>query len=240
MNEALKNNILKRINKSNSLLVEKTLTWNGTLKSQTVDVPKADLNNVLIAVDNLSWGAQAQALTVTFDELLRVDDTTATAKIGTNDDITITSVAVGDAANALVVNVVVPDAASSELAASFKDNVLTVSLATTALKAADDTANTAALVTAAIDALAEFSATATGATPISAAETVNFTGGRTERWAESYNASSEAISFVSAASKHRIYGAFQYFPKGIKGRLTLTAAAEPTAATKTVVQVWET
>lgn len=107
----------------------------------------------------------------------------ATASIGSGTDgtVNITSdAAEGTAGNALTVEVVVPSG-TSPLSASYSSGALTVSLSVNSgVPVTAD--NTATLVAAAIDALAEFSATAsgTGADSLSTAEgPTQFSGGST-------------------------------------------------------------
>lgn len=106
----------------------------------------------------------------------------ATASIGSgaNGVVTITSVALGVIGNAYQVQVAIAGGASAALAVALVGSILTITLGTDGASAADATKNTATLITAAINALDEFTATAsgTGATALATASgPTSFTGG---------------------------------------------------------------
>lgn len=90
---------------------------------------------------------------------------------GTNGKVTIVYDKKGTDGNAYSVEVVVAEENSAPLAASLNGKKLTVSLATNSGGTADDTKNTAKLISAAINTISGFIATysGTGATAISAA-----------------------------------------------------------------------
>lgn len=107
----------------------------------------------------------------------------ATGSIGSgaNGVVTTTVDATGWAGNAYTIRVVLGVGLNQALAAAVSTKAITVTLATDGAGAPDDTANTATLIAAAVDALAGVSAAASGsgATPISAAiSAVTFSGGR--------------------------------------------------------------
>jgi len=96
-----------------------------------------------------------------------------TTTIGSGDNGTITIV--DNTAETLSIKVVVAGTANASLSASFASGVITVTLGTDASSAADATKNTATLIVAAINGIADATWTATasgtGATAISAAVT---------------------------------------------------------------------
>lgn len=117
-----------------------------------------------------------------FSEDNPVNTNSATNTIGSGDNgtITITVDKYGTEGNDYTVEVVIGDGASVDLSAELTDTNLVITLATDSEEAADDTKNTATLVTAAIEAIDGLSAVAsgTGATALSAAEESSlFTGG---------------------------------------------------------------
>lgn len=114
---------------------------------------------------------------------VRVTATAASAAIGSgaNGVVTTTVDTAGFAGNGYTIRVVAGVGLNQALAAALATKAITVTLATDGAGAPDDTANTATLIAAAVDALAGVSAVASGsgATPISAAvSAVSFTGGR--------------------------------------------------------------
>jgi len=109
-------------------------------------------------------------------------NTYATAEIGSGDNgtVTITAAAVGVAANDFTIEVKINETASQALAANKTGDVYTVTLGTDSEGDPDDTKNTATLVAAALDALDDIGAAAsgTGATALDEAEAVkNLAGG---------------------------------------------------------------
>lgn len=96
-----------------------------------------------------------------------------TTTIGSGDNGTITIV--DNTAEALSIKVVVAGTANASLSAAFASDLITVTLGTNAESAADATKNTATLIVAAINGIADATWTATasgtGATAISAAVT---------------------------------------------------------------------
>ena len=100
-----------------------------------------------------------------------IEGLTTTIGAGADGVITITD----NTAEALSVAVVVAETANADLSAAFATGVITVTLGVNAESAADATKNTATLITAAINGIADKTWTAvasgTGATPISAAVT---------------------------------------------------------------------
>jgi hypothetical protein len=106
----------------------------------------------------------------------------ATAAFGSGDNgvVTVTAATAGTAGNDLTIEVVVSEENDASLAAAIDGNDILVTLGTDADGAADATKNTATLVAAAIHALTEVNAEAsgTGATAITeAVEQTSFTGG---------------------------------------------------------------
>lgn len=100
---------------------------------------------------------------------------------GANGVITTTVDTAGAPGNLYTIRVVLGVGLTQALAAAVSTKAITVTLATDGAGAPDDTANTATLIAAAVDALAGVSSAASGsgATPMSAAiSAVTFSGGR--------------------------------------------------------------
>ena len=227
-------------------LVHQTLAWDGSATVQTVDIPLA-AKPVNIAIDNQS----GKELTLTFAHLVRIDDTQATAKVGSGNDsfYTVTADIPGKAGEEYSVQHVLPEDPdeATDVEVALEGKLITVTLA---VKADDDAfipdgdKNTAALIAAEVNDLDGFTATAdgngSGVFAEATAEPVGFTGGTTERWASLYDADGNALSISVADKIRRVYGPFAYFPRFLGGQLTLTASGgAPTDKTKTIVQVVE-
>lgn len=113
----------------------------------------------------------------------RLTAVSATAQIGSggNGTITLTIVATGGAGNGYTVRAVLGAGNDVALSAALVGLAITITLGTDAEGLADDTKNTATLITAVLDALTGIDAatSGSGATPISAAfSAVAFSGGR--------------------------------------------------------------
>jgi hypothetical protein len=105
----------------------------------------------------------------------------ATTTIGAGADGVVSVTALNDITNSKKIEVVVGSGNNVAMSATFASGKLTVTLGTGSGGAADATKNTAVLIATAIDALAEFTASAsgTGATAISSAVTEKaFTAGQ--------------------------------------------------------------
>ena len=226
-------------------LVHQTLAWDGSATVQTVDIPLA-AKPVNIAIDNQS----GKELTLTFAHLLRIDDTQATAKVGSGNDsfYTVTADIPGKAGEEYSVQHVLPEdpVEATDVEVALEGKLITVTLA---VKADDDAfipdgdKNTAALIAAEVNELDGFTATADGGgSGVFSAELdpIPFTGGTTKRWASLYTDQGLQLSVTIADSIRRVYGPFAYFPRFLGGQLTLTASGgAPTDKTKTIVQVVE-
>lgn len=119
-------------------------------------------------LDNLKTIARAAA------------DVSATGAVGAGAHgvVTVTVVAAGPAGNLYTMETVNGVGNDVPLSADLAGTVLTVTLATDSGGSPDDTANTATLVAAAIDALDEFSAVASGnGSTVVPEDTSTFTGG---------------------------------------------------------------
>ena len=223
-------------------LIHRVLKWDGEATVQTVDIPLAS-KPVSIAVDNQS----GKALTLTFAHLVRIDDTQASAKVGTGDDsfYTVTVEEPGKAGDEYMVQHVLPEdpEEATDIEVELKGKLITVTLAVDESGDPDDDKNTAALIAAEIDALDGFSAEADGdgsgvfSDPMG--EPIPFSGGTTPRWASLYDDQGQALSISIADQIRRIYGPFHYFPRFLGGRLTLTAPGTPDAEAATIIQVVE-
>lgn len=223
-------------------LIHRVLKWDGEATVQTVDIPLAS-KPVSIAVDNQS----GKELTLTFAHLVRIDDTQASAKVGTGDDsfYTVTVDKPGKTGNEYMIQHVLPEdpEEATDIEVELKGKLITVTLAVDESGDPDDDKNTAALIAAEIDALDGFSAEADGdgsgvfSDPMD--EPIPFSGGTTPRWASLYDDQGQALSISIADQIRRIYGPFHYFPRFLGGRLTLTATGTPDAEAATIIQVVE-
>lgn len=116
------------------------------------------------------------------DNPVNAKGATAIIGDGTDGKVTITCDKVGTIGNDYEVKVAIATKASEDLAVVFANNLLTITLGTDDLSAADNTKNTATLIADAISAIDGFSAIAsgTGDTAISTETTTNveFAGGQ--------------------------------------------------------------
>lgn len=230
----------------------KTITWDGEKKVGTITLPPVR-GPVLIAVDN---NDQAQALTVTLQQKLRVDDTNASAQIGEGETgvVTVTVDEPGPDGEKYSIKVVVPEVdAATDLEVALEGMVIVVTLAMKADNDTfipDDVKNTAALVAAAINGeegeeetgIPGFTAEASGggSTPFTdAVDPVQFSGGTTEIYFSQYDAEGQELKLTVAGEQRRIFGPFDYFPRFLGGKITLTAAETPVDKDVTIVQVQE-
>ena len=227
-------------------LIHRILEWDGEGTAQTVDIPLAS-KPVSIAVDNQS----GKELTLTFAHLVRIDDTQASAKVGTGDDsfYTVTVDKPGKTGNEYMIQHVLPVGTEGEtdLEIDLTNNLITITLAVDADGNPDNAKNTAKLIADAINhketGLEGFTATydgdGSGVFAEATAEPVGFTGGTTERWASLYDSEGNALSISINDNTRRVYGPFYYFPRFLGGRLTLTATGTPDAEAATIIQVVE-
>lgn len=220
---------------SQKTIKNETVKWDGEAKSISIDVPVAR-NPVLIVFDNKS----KSALTATLQQMVTIDDTNASAKVG---DITITADEAGAQGNEYSVEVVVPESTeATDLLVELVDKAITITLAVDDTGTPDDTKNTVELIIAAINAeetgIEGFTASGTGTVISEAVEPVQFTGGTTEVWADYFELQETAFSLAVASEKVRCFGPFQSFPKFLKGRITLSADSAPTdkETTRVIVQ----
>lgn len=233
---------------SQRTLVLQKITWDGKIDSATVDVPPAR-GPVLIAIDNADQAKES--LTVTLEQKVRIDDTNASAQISEgNGVVTVTCDEPGPDGDKYGIKVVVPSVdEATDLDVVLEDDVIMVTLA---MKADNDTfipdnaKNTAALIAAAINdeeaGIPGFTAVASGvdSTPFTTdIDTVQFSGGSTDVYFPQYDAEGQELELTVAAEQQVIFGPFDYFPRFLGGRITLTAGDAPTDEDVTVVLVQE-
>ena len=238
---------------SQRTLALETITWDGKKKADTVTVPPAR-GPVLIAIDNA--GQAEKALTVTLGQKVRIDDTNASAQIGEGDTgvVTVTCDEPGLEGEKYSIKVVVPEAdKATDLEVALEGTVITVTLAMKADSdtfVPDDTKNTAALVAAAINGepgvedsgIPGFTAVASGvdSTPFTeAVKAVQFSGGTTDIYFPQYDSDGQELELTVAGEQQLIFGPFDYFPRFLGGKITLTASDAPTNKDVTVVLVQE-
>lgn len=237
---------------SQRTLALKKITWDGDTKTDTVIVPPAR-GPVLIAIDNA--GQTEEALTITLEQKVRIDDSNASAQISEGDGVvTVTCDEPGIEGDKYSIKVVVPEVdAATDLEVALEETVIVVTLA---MKADNDTfipdnsKNTAALVAAAINGepgvedsgIPGFTAVVSsgGATPFTdAVEPVQFSGGTTDIYFPQYDSEGQELALTVTGEQRRIFGPFDYFPRFLGGKITLTASEAPTDKDVTVVQVQE-
>ena len=222
-------------------LIHRILEWDGEGTAQTVDIPLAS-KPVSIAVDNQS----GKELTLTFAHLVRIDDTQASAKVGTGDDsfYTVTVDKPGKTGNEYMIQHVLPEdpEEATDIEVELEGKLITVTLAVDESGDPDDDKNTAALIAAEIDALDGFSAEADGdgsgvfSDPMD--EPIPFSGGTTPRWASLYDDQGQALSISIADQIRRMSWPIPYFPVP-RREADLTASGTPDAEAATIIQVVE-
>jgi len=226
-------------------LIHRVLKWDGEATVQTVDIPLAS-KPVSIAVDNQS----GKELTLTFAHLVRIDDTQASAKVGTGDDsfYTVTVDKPGKTGNEYMIQHVLPEdpEEATDIEVELKGKLITVTLAVKADNGdfiPDDDKNTAILIAAEVDKLDGFTAThdgdGSGIFSDATDDPIFFSGGTTPRWASLYDSQGLELSISITDNIRRVYGPFHYFPRFLGGRLTLTATGTPDAEAATIIQVVE-
>lgn len=238
---------------SQRTLAIKTITWDGEKNVDTVTIPSAR-GPVLIAIDN--EGQAEEELTVTLEQKVRVDDTNAYAQIGEGDAgvVTVTCDKPGSDGDKYSIKVVVPEVdKATDLEVALEGTVIVVTLA---MKADNDTfipddeKNTAALIAAAINGeegeedsgIPGFTAEASGggATPFTdEVDPVQFSGGTTDIYFPQYDSDGQELELTVAGEQRRIFGPFDYFPRFLGGKITLTATEAPTDKDVTIVHVSE-
>lgn len=237
---------------SQRTLVLQKITWDGKIDSATVDVPPAR-GPVLIAIDNADQAEES--LTVTLEQKVRIDDTNASAQISEGDGVvTVTCDEPGPDGDKYGIKVVVPSVdEATDLDVVLEDDVIMVTLAMKADNDTfipDDAKNTAALIAAAITGedgvedtgIPGFTAVASGvdSTPFTTdIDTVQFSGGSTDVYFPQYDAEGQELELTVAVEQQVIFGPFDYFPRFLGGRITLTAGGAPTDEDVTVVLVQE-
>ena len=142
---------------------------------------------------------------------------------------------------------------ATDLDVVLEDDVIMVTLAMKADNDTfipDDAKNTAALIAAAITGedgvedtgIPGFTAVASGvdSTPFTTdIDTVQFSGGSTDVYFPQYDAEGQELELTVAVEQQVIFGPFDYFPRFLGGRITLTAGDAPTDEDVTVVLVQE-
>lgn len=226
-------------------LAHQVIKWDGAAKVQTVALPLTT-KPVHVAVDNQS----GKELTLTFAHLVRIDDTQASAKVGTGDDsfYTVTVDKPGKTGNEYMIQHVLPEdpEEATGIEVELKGKLITVTLAVKADNGdfiPDDDKNTAILIAAEVDKLDGFTAThdgdGSGIFSDATDDPIFFSGGTTPRWASLYNSEGTALSISINDNTRRVYGPFYYFPRFLGGRVTLTAGTAPEDKTITIVQIVE-
>lgn len=227
-------------------LIHREIEWDGEAKTADIDLPLTT-KPVHIAVDNQS----GQTLTMKFAHLLRIDDTNASAKVGegANSFYTVSVDEPGIDGEKYSIQHALPEEpeGATDLELDLTDNIITIILAVDEGGNPDNTKNTAKLIADAINNeetglkgfTAEYDGVGSGVFTQAHENPIPFTGGTTERWASLYNAEGQELSISIIDKARRIYGPFHYFPRFLRGRITLTAGTEPEDKTVTIVQAVE-
>ncbi len=228
-----------RESRFNKTLLSEDIKWDGALKKVEIEAP-VSTQPVLIAIYNL----QAEALTATFEQLIKLTPVGATATIGSTEveTITVACETLGLEGEKYKIIVVDAEEEDAELSAVLEDYLITVTLGTGADGSPDNAKNTAALVATAIEKTEGFAAQASGAgTGVIAAiaEPVSFTGGLSPAWASLYDSEGNLLSLTVAGETAKVFGAFDYFLRFYGGKITITAASAPAKDGLTTVIIQE-
>lgn len=225
----------------NNTLFKQDIVWDGESEEVEIEIP-VSTQPVLIAIDNV----QDESLTATFEQLIKQTPVGATAIIGDPDGATITVTCEtpgleGEKYKIIVVNA---EEADADLSAELEDNLITVTLGTDAEGEPDDDKNTATLVATEIAKINGFSAEASddGSGIISAFsddEPLQFSGGMDDTWAPLYDSEGNELSLEIDGETARVFGPFDYFPRFLGGKITLTAESAPAKDGLTTVIVQE-
>lgn len=213
----------------NNTLFKQDIVWDGESEEVEIEIP-VSTQPVLIAIDNV----QDESLTATFEQLIKQTPVGATAIIGDPDGATITVTCEtpgleGEKYKIIVVNA---EEADADLSAELEDNLITVTLGTDAEGEPDDDKNTATLVATEIATIQGFTAEASddGSGIISAFsddEPLQFSGGMDDTWAPLYDSEGNELSLEIDGETARVFGPFDYFPRFLGGKITLTAESAP-------------
>lgn len=227
-------------------LVHQIIEWDGEKTSETINLPLA-VRPLNVAVDN---ALLETTLTMTLEHLLRVDDTNASAQIGSGatGTVTITRDEAGRAGDEYIVKIIIPESEeATDLIVELVEKTITIALAVDATGTPDNTKNTALLIAAAIndeeDGIEGFTAEASGdgsgVFTTATEDPVQFSGGTTDIWAPLYDTEGNELSLTVAGKKRRVVGPFTYFPRFLGGRIKLANDIAPADESITIVQVVE-
>lgn len=225
----------------NNTLFKQDIVWDEESTKAEIEIPVA-IQPVLIAIDNV----QEQALTVTFEQLIKKTPANATATIGDSEveTVTITCETPGLEGEKYKIIVVNGEEAGAELSAVLEDDLITVTLATDENGDPDNTKNTAAAVATEIATINGFSAEVSGdgsgvITAFSDDEPLQFSGGMDDTWAPLYDSEGNELSLEIDGETAQVFGPFDYFPRFFGGKITLTADSAPAEDGLTTVIVQE-
>ncbi len=246
--------------KHNRELLKKTVKW-GKDTSEVVDLPMpVGHDSVLLAIDNQT----DKSLTGTIAQLLRFDDANGSAVITCepegegepeSETITITSLVKGVGKDS-------PERIRFALDAGGEDAIISptvevlpygtagrtevlITLVVDGEGQPDPSANTASAIVAAIEGgeglmdilSAQYSGEGTGVVSANDDDTIDFTGGQEAIWAPLYDSDGVELELVVNDEECIVFGPFNYFPRFLGGRLTLTAGEAPTEDGVVVVQM---
>ena len=225
----------------NNTLFKQDIVWDGESTKAEIEIP-VTIQPVLIAIDNV----QEQALTVTFEQLIKQTPANATAIIGDPGvaTVTITCETPGLEGEKYKIIVVNGKKEGAELSAVLEDDLITVTLATNENGNPDNTKNTAEAVATEIAKINGFSAEVSddGSGVISAfsdGKPLQFSGGMDDTWAPPCDSEGNELSLGIEGETARVFGPFDYFPRFFGGKITLTAEHTPAKDGLTTVIVQE-
>lgn len=230
---------IRQIEGYNKTIVDEVITWDGTNNTVYIDVPLTRmLVPTVIAVKS------TPAVSLSLEHYFADEEAQSAVTIGEEGagQVTITAADEGDLG--YTVQVVLPEPAdpveATDPAVDFDEEtgVLTITLAIDATGEPDDAKNTAAAIASAFasGALADkFTATVTTAGVVGEGE-YEFTGGIVPWWVDTTDPDGDPYALPIAASGSGVFGPFDFWPRGLKGRIKV-AATSPDADSTTRILV---
>lgn len=212
---------IRRIEGFNKTVVDETITWDGENDTQYIIVP---LTRML--VPSFIAVKSTPAITLSLEHYFADEDAQSTVTIGDEEggQVTITAADEGDLG--YIVKVVLPEdpEGATDLDADLDDEtgVLTITLAVDAEGDPDDTKNTASAIATKVATLEEFTTEKDTDGVIGEGE-YEFTGGIVPWWADTTDPDGEAYALPISASGSGVFGPFPAWPRGLKGRIKVTA-----------------
>jgi hypothetical protein len=228
---------IRQIEGYNKTIVDEIITWDGSNNTVYVDVPLTRmLVPTVIAVKS------TPAVSLSLEHYFADEEAQSAVTIGEEEggQVTITAADEGDLG--YTVQVVLPEPAdpveATDLAVAFDEEtgVLTITLAIDATGEPDADKNTAAAIAAAVALEDEFTATATKAGVVGEGE-YEFTGGIVPWWVDTTDPDGDPYALPIGAGGSGVFGPFDFWPRGLKGRIKVTATTpDENSTTRILVQ----